>query len=67
MSERFLSYKELKCEGIPYCREHIWRMEQIGKFPRRVQLSAARIAWLKSEIDAWKAARIAERDAQVVA
>jgi prophage regulatory protein len=34
-------------------RVTIWRMERDGKFPRRRQISANSVGWLKSEIDAW--------------
>jgi prophage regulatory protein len=47
---------------VPYTPQHILRLEKDGKFPRRVQLGANRVAWLLSEIDAWVAARVAERD-----
>lgn len=32
-----------------------------GKFPKPVQLSPRRVAWLESEIDKWIAERIANR------
>ncbi len=34
-------------------RVTVWRMEREGKFPRRRQLSANSVGWLKSEVDAW--------------
>lgn len=34
-------------------RVTVWRMERDGKFPRRRQLSANSVGWLKSEVDAW--------------
>jgi prophage regulatory protein len=33
-----------------------------GEFPRPVKLSPGLVGWLESEIAAWQAARIAERD-----
>lgn len=33
-----------------------------GKFPRQIQLTARRVGWVESEIDAWVAERIADRD-----
>jgi prophage regulatory protein len=38
-------------------------LEKEGKFPRRV--GSNRVAWLESEVEAWVAARVAERDAVV--
>ncbi len=31
----------------------IWRLERAGAFPRRRQLSASAVGWLRSEILAW--------------
>jgi prophage regulatory protein len=38
-------------------RVTIWRMERNAKFPRRRQLSANSVGWLKSEVDAWVTSR----------
>jgi prophage regulatory protein len=59
--ERLITRHELR-SMVPYTPQHILRLEKDGKFPRRVQLGANRVAWLLSEIDAWVAARVAERD-----
>jgi prophage regulatory protein len=50
---------------VPYTPQHILRLEKEGKFPRRVQVGSNRVAWLESEVEAWVAARVAERDAVV--
>ena len=34
-----------------------WRLERDGKFPRRRQLSANAVGWLRSEVEAWIASR----------
>jgi prophage regulatory protein len=34
-------------------RVTVWRMERDDRFPRRRQLSANSVGWLKSEVDAW--------------
>lgn len=34
-------------------RPTVWRMERDNRFPRRRQLSANSVGWLKSEVDAW--------------
>ena len=63
---RIIQYKDLEsAKGIPYSRAHVDRLEKAGKFPKRVKLSEGRYAaagWLESEIDAWIAERVAERD-----
>jgi len=49
--------------GVPYSNEHRRRLERVGKFPKRVPLSSQRYCYVRSEIEAWHKARIAERDA----
>ena len=51
---RWLSYKELKpLKGISYSRIHLKRLEDAGKFPKRIK-SGARIYWYEHEVDEWK-------------
>lgn len=47
---------------VPYSEAHIWRLERSGKFPRRTQLGANRVAWVEAEIDEWLNAKVKERD-----
>lgn len=49
-------------EIVPFSRQHILRLEKRGRFPRRIRLGDNRVAWLRSEIDGWINARVAERD-----
>jgi prophage regulatory protein len=60
---RLLRYSDLKTRGITWSRVHVGRLEKAGKFPKRVHLSENTIAWPESEIDAFLAKRVAERDA----
>ncbi len=63
-SMRYISYRDLKSVyGIPYSWAHLARLEAKAEFPRRVRLSAKRVAWVQAEIEAWCAARNAARDA----
>jgi prophage regulatory protein len=39
----------------------IWRMEQAGNFPKRIQLGGNSCGWLESEVMGWLAERIAAR------
>ncbi len=39
--------------GIPFTRQRLLELEKAGRFPRRLKLAERRIAWLRSEIDAW--------------
>lgn len=60
-SDRFLVYRDLAPRGVHYSRQHIGRLEAQGLFPRRVQITPARVGWLESEVDAWIQARAAAR------
>lgn len=60
---RLVTKKELRTVcGIPYTPQHIARLEKAGRFPKRIQLGQNRVAWVLSEVDAWIAERISERD-----
>jgi prophage regulatory protein len=64
---KFITYAELKpVKGIGYTRRHLRDLVRDGKFPKPVELSAARIAWVEDEIDAWQAAKAAARAALAV-
>lgn len=57
-----VSKKELKALGVPYCPQHITRLEKDGLFPKRIQLGPCRVAWSYPEVKAWIDERIARRD-----
>jgi prophage regulatory protein len=59
---RFVGITALPDKGVPYSRPHLYRLIKDGKFPRPVHLGPNRIAFVEEEIDAWLAARVAERD-----
>lgn len=44
-------------------RSTIYRAEALGQFPRHVKIGEHASGWLAHEVDAYIAARIAERDA----
>ena len=64
---RLLDREALRSEkGISYGPVHLWRLWNAGKFPKPVKIGfgqGARNCWPESEIDAWLAQRISERDA----
>lgn len=62
MSKALLRFPDLKTKGIPWCRMHVDRLEKADKFPKRIRLGEATVAWLEEEIDAYVASRIAQRD-----
>ena len=39
---------------VPYCPQHILRLEKQGKFPKRIKLVEGRAAWLLPEVLAWR-------------
>ena len=66
MGERIVSAKELR-NLIPYSRQHILRLENSGKFPRRIRLGpgpTGRIGWRLSAIMKWIDDREAEQQAE---
>lgn len=52
----------LRARGIGYHPVHIRRLEKSGRFPQRVHLGPGKVGWVATEVDAWLAERIAERD-----
>ena len=63
--------KILRARGVTgasgLSRSQIYRLEQAGKFPKRVRLGPNSVGWVEDEISEWNDARIAERDAQAQA
>ena len=59
--DRIVSSKERR-HLIPYSDMHVWRMEQAGRFPKRIRLGENRIGWSLRELQEWIAARKMERD-----
>jgi prophage regulatory protein len=51
--DRFVRYRDLKDLGIPFSRQHLDVLEDLGRFPRRVKLSDRIVAWRLSELQAW--------------
>lgn len=43
-------------------RSQLYFLMSEGRFPRPVNLTERRVAWVAEEVDAWVKARIAERD-----
>ena len=61
--KKMLSKRQVK-ELVLYSPQHIARLEAAGKFPKRVQLGANRVGWVKEEIEEWLQHRIDARDQQ---
>lgn len=56
-----LNRRDLKRLGIKVSNSSLLRWEHAGRFPRRIRMAGTSVAWLKSEVDEWFAARAAER------
>lgn len=57
-----ISFDEVK-ELIPMSKSRLYTLMREGKFPRPVKIGEHRAVWIKHEVLAYRAARIAERDA----
>jgi prophage regulatory protein len=60
----FLSKRQVR-ELVLYSPSQIKRLEDAGKFPKRVRLGngpRSRVGWVKSEVLEWIEQRIRERD-----
>ncbi len=57
---RFMRSQELS-EAIPYSANHIRRLEKEGKFPKRVQIGASRVGWVRAEVEQWLNDRMGAR------
>ena len=67
MSIDLVSLKDLEAQGVRLSAATIWRKVRNGSFPRPVRVSAGRVAWVKSEIEAWKQGLVEARDAKTPA
>jgi len=41
------------CALVGLSRVTLYRAEKAGRFPKRRQITAGRVGWLRSEIEAW--------------
>lgn len=57
----FVSIKET-CKITSLSRTTIWKLEKEGHFPRTVRLAGIKKGFVRSEVDAWMQARVADRD-----
>ena len=61
-SDRLIDSKQIR-QFVPYTIFHLSRLEDQGKFPRRIKIGAGRIAWSPREVAEWIEARKGEREA----
>jgi len=61
-TNRFLRLPEVR-RRVGLSAATIWRLEQAGKFPRRIRIGATAVAWSEAELEKWAGRQIAARDA----
>ena len=59
--QRILSRREA-ADRAGFSISTLKRLEAAGLFPAKVKISAGRVGYLETEVDAWIAERVAERD-----
>jgi prophage regulatory protein len=52
MKHELLNLVEVK-ERVKLCKTSIYQLIKEGTFPRQVQISHSRVAWVASDIDEW--------------
>lgn len=57
---RIIDWKTLKTM-IPYSRQHLSKLEKLGRFPKRLVLGTGRVGWLLHEIEEWIMERASQR------
>lgn len=57
---KIIDWKVLKTI-VPYSRQHIQRLEDLGRFPIRVTLGPHRVGWVAAEVEEWIQNRIRSR------
>ena len=60
--QRLVTYANLVAAGYVSNRTTLRRRILRGDFPAPIRVGPRNIAWLKTEIDAWEAKRITDRD-----
>lgn len=61
-TERFLGRREV-LRRLGVSQTTLYRWLDAGAFPRPVPMGPRRVGWLESELQAWIAERVANRDA----
>lgn len=61
--QRLLTFDDLVAAGYVANRVTLNRRIKNGQFPGPIRVGSRNVAWLKHEIEAWEAKRIAQRDA----
>ena len=57
MKENLIRLREVM-EITGFGRSQIYKLINIGEFPKQIQISQGAVAWLESEVEAWMEERI---------
>lgn len=49
-------------KSVPFTRQHVLRLEKIGRFSKRVRIGDNKVAWFADEVEEWQEGRAKERD-----
>lgn len=66
MADKILRLPEVS-QTVGFSRSHLWRLVKQGKFPQPIPLGPNSRGWLESEVQAFIAARVADRDSGAAA
>ena len=51
-AQQIIRWPELEAT-IGLSRTTVWRLERSNEFPKRLQLSARNVGWLRADVDRW--------------
>ena len=60
---QLLAFSDLAERGVPFSRQHLWRLIKAKRFPAPVKLGGNTNRWVESEVDDWLRRQIEQRDA----
>lgn len=64
---QLITFSDLAERGVPFSRQHLWRLIKERRFPAPVKLGSNTNRWLESEVDDWLREQIAARDVMMTA
>ena len=62
MNNRRIARKPEVLGAVTLSDTTIWRLEKLGKFPKRFKLGARSVGWFQDEIQEWMQQRAEARD-----
>lgn len=53
IKRKLIDWKGLQKLGVPYSRQHLPRLEKVGRFPPRITIGPNRIVWQYEAVEKW--------------